>query len=268
MQTRSPEPEAACLVIHGYGGSPFEVEGLARALETAGFATSVPTLPGHADGYEGFGDVHFPDWLAHVEKELADMQKQFARVMILGFSMGGVLALNLACRYQVAGVVSLAAPLYVCTLFPWPLVNLQFYVNSGISLIGRFMATAPSKEAEDGENSRDIAPWKGYRGPLHFRQLRSMREGCAATRTMLPRLTAPILVMNDVRDGLVYSGNAWEIVRRVSSQDASLVLTRIQETISHHHMIPTHRETVDMVTEAVVRFGREKVLDPRPVVWV
>ncbi len=268
MEARSSCAEAACLLIHGYGGSPFEVEGLAQALETAGFATRVPTLPGHAGGYADFGDAHFNDWLAYVEKELTGLQKQYAKVMLLGFSMGGVLALNLACKYPVAGIVTLSAPLYVFNLFPWPLVSLRFYAHSGLSLIWRLMGQTTVNMSEQGETSRDFAPWKGYYGPLHFRQILSMREGCAATRVLLPRLTAPILVINDARDAMAYAGNAWEILNWVSSRDATLILTRIQETVSRHHMITTHRETVALVTEAVVRFGREKVLDPRLVVCV
>ena len=269
MDIPPTKPDTACLLIHGYGGSPFEVEGLARALETAGLATRAPTLPGHADGHAGFAETRFSDWLAHAEKELADLQKQYARVMILGFSMGGALALNLACRYPVVGVITLSTPVFVFTIFPWPLASLRFYANSGVSLIrrrmGQAMGQAPVRMTENGETSRDIAPWKGYLGPLHFCQLLSMRKGCAATRALLPRLTVPILVLHDAGDELVYSGNAWEIIRRVSSRDATLVLTRIQETVSRRHMITTHRETEGLVTETVLRFCREKVLDPRHV---
>lgn len=261
MKTRPVEPEAACLLVHGYGGSPFEVEGLARALEAAGFATRTPTLPGHAEGNADFALTRFSDWLAHAEQELTDLLRHSSRVMILGFSMGGTLALNLASRYPVAGVITLSAPVFVVNVFPWPLASLRFYAHSGASLVRRLMGQ-PVRMTENGETSRDLAPWKGYHGPMHFRQLLSMRQGCAATRALLPRLAAPILVMHDLTDGLVYSGNAWEIIRRVSSQDAALVLTRIQERISRHHMIPTHRETVATVTENIVRFGREKVLDP------
>ena len=44
----------ACLLVHGFGGSPFEVLPVAEALEASGFPVSAPTLPGH--------DTSIDDW--------------------------------------------------------------------------------------------------------------------------------------------------------------------------------------------------------------
>jgi carboxylesterase len=115
--------------------------------------------------------------------------------------------------------------------------------------------------AGGGETSRDIAPWKGYGGPLHIRQLLSLRRGCAATRALLPGLRAPLLVIQDERDRLVYQGNARAIAGRTATPDPSLILTRIRESVTRHHMITTHRETKDFVAGKIIGFLRGKKLD-------
>lgn len=250
---------AGCLLIHGYGGSTFEMEGLAAALTDAGTEARLVCLPGHGEGYKNFRKCRFSDWMAHAEKEFRAMAERCERVVVIGFSMGGIIALHLASRYPVGGVVVLSAPLFVLGLWPWPLENLKFYARTVVSQASRLLGL---HKPHAGETSRDIAPWKGYGGPLHFGQLASMREGCAVTRALLPKLTAPILIMQDARDGLVNPDNAWAIARRVASTDTTVILTHIQENVTRHHVITTHRETADLVAKTVVAFCREKMLDP------
>ncbi|SBV90520.1 putative carboxylesterase [uncultured delta proteobacterium] len=250
---------AGCLFIHGYGGSTFEMEGLAAAIAETGMEARLVCLPGHGEGHEDFRKYRFSDWMAHAEKEFRAMADRCGRVVIVGFSMGGTIALHLASRYPVAGVAALSAPLFVLGFWPWPLENLKFYAHTAVSQARRLLGL---HTPHAGETSRDIAPWKGYGGPLHFGQLMSMREGCAVTRVLLPKLTAPILLMHDARDGLVNADNAWAIARRVSSTETTVILTRIQEDVTRHHVITTHRETAGLVAETVAAFCREKMLDP------
>lgn len=249
-----------CLLVHGYGGSPFEMEGIESALVGAGFAAHTVCLPGHGPGYEDFRKYRFSHWLAHAEKEYKALAEKHERIALIGFSMGGVIALNLASRFPVAGVVALSAPVFVLGLWPWPLANLKFYGHTVVSQARRLLGLHHPHVA-GAETSRDIAPWKGYGGALHFGQLASMYEGCAVTRALLPKFSAPIHIMQDARDKLVNPNNAWEIARRVSSADTTVTLTRIKENVTRHHVIPTHRETADLVAETVVRFCREKTLD-------
>lgn len=247
---------AGCLLLHGYGGSPFEMENLGAALKEAGFAVRIPCLPGHGEGYASLGAYRYKHWLRHAEEELGSMLKIHTDVVVAGFSVGGNLALNLAARFPVAGIVTLSAPVFMLSFFPWPLVTLRFFAATAAAQAMRLLKAR--QVPEQGETSRDYAPWRGYSGPLHLAQLCSMRAGVAATRRLLPRLSAPICIMQDMRDAIVHCRNAWEIAARVASREAVIVPTRITENVTRHHMIPTHRETASFVEETVVRFCREK----------
>ncbi len=260
MTQETKTTRAGCLLVHGYGGSPFEMEGVASALENAGMRTRLVCLPGHGEGHEDFKKYRFPDWLAHAEKEFVAMAEGCGRIVVIGFSMGGAIALNLASRYPVDCIVSLSAPLYVFNLWPWPWENLKFHAHTLVSQTRRLLG--PSMLPPAGELSHEIAPWKGFSGPLHFGQFASMREGCAMTRALLPRITAPVLIMHDATDKVVNPENAWAIARRVASTDVTLRLTHIREESTRHHMITTHRETADFTARTVAAFCGEKVLDP------
>ena len=261
-----PGSRFGCLLIHGYGGTPFEMEGIARALTAEGITVSLPTLPGHGFGHEpgcepghgngkgDFASFRFDDWLSFVENELALLRAKCDKVAIVGGSMGGTLALNLASRFPVAGIAVISTPLYVLHVSPWPLRHAVFYASSGLEQLSRLLGGGKKGEGEARETSRSIAPWKGYAGPLNLAQLYSFRKGCITTRKLLPGLTAPLLVMHDANDRIVYSGNACEIARRVASSSITVRFTRISETITRHHMIVTHRETESFVTETVTKF--------------
>lgn len=244
-----------CLLVHGYGGTPFEMEGIAAALAGAGYAVNNLCLPGHGQDRDRFRETRFHHWLDHAENAYSAMLARHGRVFLLGFSMGGALALNIAARRGAAGVMTISAVVYVMQILPWPLVNARFYRDSLKVRVRKLLPFSPPV-GDTGETSQDIAPWKGYTGRLNFPQLWSFRKGCAQTRDLLPSLTAPLCVMHDVGDKLVYVGNAWEVARRASSERTEIRLTRMRETITSHHMVPTHRETAVFAASEAVRFAQ------------
>jgi carboxylesterase len=107
-------PVPAVLCLHGFTGTPFDVEPLARSLESGGYRVSSPMLPGHGAGVDALAAIAADDWLHAADAELtrlADLTG--SRVAVVGGSMGALLALRLARRRpeQVAALVLMAAPL-------------------------------------------------------------------------------------------------------------------------------------------------------------
>ncbi|GEM_PF-267903 len=107
--TLGPREGPEALLLHGLTGSPWDLRPLAEALATHGYRAQVPLLAGHAniDALETHG---WRDWLASAEKPL---RESTAPCVLLGFSMGGLLALELAARHPtlVRALVTLAVPL-------------------------------------------------------------------------------------------------------------------------------------------------------------
>lgn len=57
------------LVLHGFGGSPFEVEPLVNMLKEDGFKNIIcPTLPGHCKDIDAFKKTGFKDWALEAKK--------------------------------------------------------------------------------------------------------------------------------------------------------------------------------------------------------
>lgn len=242
---------AACLLIHGYCGSPFEMEPLAGPLRDAGFAVGNIRLPGHGTTVDDFLTTDFTDWRAATDAAYHELAARHKTVLAVGLSMGGTLALSLAARFPLAGVLSLAAPIYIYRFFPWQVQDLRLLA---LPLLAKLCTVLPAKPGRP--ESRTIAPWQGYEGVSCPRQLLSLSRGVAETRRLLPQVTAPLRIIHDRRDRLVYADNAWEIARNVSSRQVSLRLLGIEENVTSKHLLTTHKDVQDDIARDVLAFAR------------
>lgn len=102
--------ETGCLLLHGYTGTPFEMRMLADFLHDAGCTVLAPRLFGHATRPEDMLRARWQDWMASVEDGLNLLRGCTRQQVVMGLSMGGILALLTAARFQVGGVVAFSAP--------------------------------------------------------------------------------------------------------------------------------------------------------------
>ena len=105
--------EKCFLLIHGYTGSPYEMiyiaEGVNREL---GWTVRVPRLPGHATYTEDFLETGKRDWKRKVFDEYMEMRSECEEVVVGGLSMGGILSVILASKFDVKRIV-LYAPAFI-----------------------------------------------------------------------------------------------------------------------------------------------------------
>ncbi|HWC38914.1 MAG TPA: alpha/beta fold hydrolase [Acidimicrobiales bacterium] len=100
-------PDGA-LVLHGFTGNPQSMRGVAQALAGAGFAVELPLLPGHGTSVEDMVPTRWDDWSKAAEREYAELAARCRRVVVVGLSMGGTLAVWLATHHpEIAGLVAI-----------------------------------------------------------------------------------------------------------------------------------------------------------------
>ena len=97
------------LCIHGFTGGPYEVQPIADYLENnTDWKIVVPTLPGHGETLE-LKKFRAENWMMEAELALRKLQKEVDQVIVIGFSMGGLIAIYLAKRYKIEKLVLLSA---------------------------------------------------------------------------------------------------------------------------------------------------------------
>ena len=112
---------AAVLLIHGYGGTPYEMSWLSKQLNDSGYNVIVPRLPGHATNKKDFLASSWKDWLRRVSDAYIDLSAQYENVYVGGHSMGGLLASILAKYFEVKKLFLCAPAFKVSTHTSMPI---------------------------------------------------------------------------------------------------------------------------------------------------
>jgi carboxylesterase len=92
------EGRARALLIPGFMGTPKEMRPLGEALAAAGLAVRGILLPGFGPDSARLGAVRAADWLRAANDAWDEVAEGAARTTLVGFSMGGAVALQLAAR--------------------------------------------------------------------------------------------------------------------------------------------------------------------------
>lgn len=122
------------LLIHGFPGTPWEVRALGELLAANGYQAHAPLLPGFGPEIHQLADRRRNDWEAGVEAALRGLLPGARRLIVVGYSMGGALAVRLAARR------SLADSLDRLVLIN-PFSGLELPVGPLLSLITNFVSS-------------------------------------------------------------------------------------------------------------------------------
>ena len=248
-----PGSRGACLLIHGFTGSPWDMRPLGEALARAGIAAHGVRLPGHGTTPAAMLDARAPDWLLACDEALARLPGR--RVAVAGLSMGALLALVLAARHpgRVAGVAALA-----------PAVRFR---DRTLDSLRRLRIAAPllellrpwvQKDTTDllDTEARAEAPiLRAWPSP-RLRDLWEMQD--LAWGSAL-RVTCPVLVMVGAQDHVVDEAGAAALVRRLEKAP-SVRFVRIENSA---HILPRDRNR-DLVAAEVTAFV-DRTLGPAAV---
>jgi carboxylesterase len=97
---------ANVLVLHGFTGSPISMRPLAEAFAGAGFAVSMPRLPGHGTVVEDMVPTRWADWFGAARAAYDALAANGGPMIVAGLSMGGTLTVALGLdRPETAGLV-------------------------------------------------------------------------------------------------------------------------------------------------------------------
>jgi carboxylesterase len=91
----------AALLIHGFPGTPAELRGIGEFLHQQGWTVSCPLLPGFGEQIETLARRTHHDWYNAVCLEMTALHKKYQRIALVGYSMGGALALQVAAQHSV-----------------------------------------------------------------------------------------------------------------------------------------------------------------------
>ncbi len=101
--------DKAVILLHGLTDSPGNMEELAEFLNEKGYSVYVPLLPGHATKVQELNKKKYSEWYREAANTLEDVDEE--NVYVVGHSLGGLLALDLASRNNISGIITINAPI-------------------------------------------------------------------------------------------------------------------------------------------------------------
>jgi carboxylesterase len=204
----------ACLLLHGFTGSPWDVRPLGERLAERGYYVRAIRLPGHGSTPLAMAQVTHRDWEQAAEEALFSLQ-HFRHVFLGGLSMGALLALLLAARHheRVHGVAALAPAMrfreprmkLLERLQRWPVLELvkPFVEKTGTDI-----------EDPDARAEAPILP------SFPVVRLRDVFHLQRSAREALPLVRSPVLIAAADRDRVVLPEGARELARGLVSAPA------------------------------------------------
>jgi carboxylesterase len=227
-----------CLLIHGFTGTPFEIEPLARLLHEQGYEIVTPTLAGHGGDRQQMMHVTWRDWIVSVEVELRELFKREGTVHLVGFSMGGLIAAYLAAKHpgRITSLTMLSAPIYT--------------VNS--KQLFKTIAEAIQKSMRTGARQEDVTRYLMKVRATPLRSLAHFRRLVQTVKGQLGDVDVPLLVIQGEQDDLVEARSAAYIYESVKTTEKQLHLFA-----KSRHMI-CHDCEAEEVIRLVASFIRER----------
>lgn len=106
--------EIAILFVHGIVESPNQFHDFIEALKHQYSVVNV-LLPGHGKTGKDFARSSMKQWLDYVEAKVRELEKNHKTILIVGHSMGALLALEAAKNHPdtIKGLFLLAVPFYI-----------------------------------------------------------------------------------------------------------------------------------------------------------
>ncbi|WP_025845136.1 alpha/beta hydrolase [Paenibacillus ehimensis] len=193
------------LLIHGFTGSPSELRRLGYYLNDLGYTVNAVLLPGHGTTPEDMIRTGLDDWSGHVlhcYDTMAAGRVHGGKIVAIGHSMGGLLALELAMKRRLDGVVSLAAPMFLSSRKTSLALLLQYFI--------KYVERRPTAVAHLTEEActYDKTP---------VRCVVDLRKLMKLVKAGLGQVSAPLFVGQGEKDGMVLPKSAEYIYRHVSS---------------------------------------------------
>lgn len=100
--------QPAALLVHGFPGTPAELRPLGASLHQLGWTVHGPLLPGFGPEIGTLFERRHAEWVDAVHNALNNLRQTHHPVLLVGYSMGAALALQVAVAQPPSGLILLA----------------------------------------------------------------------------------------------------------------------------------------------------------------
>lgn len=205
----------ACLLIHGFTGTPKEMRWMGDYLNNLGYTCLGIRLAGHATRPKDMVRARWTDWTASMEDGYNLLRGITDRIFLVGLSMGSVLSLLMSTRLEVRGVIGMS------TVYRLP-VNLPAWE---FKIVSQFKAYIKKSRGVPGEDWYDKEAFTGHVSyPLNpVRSAAELQVLVSRMRSVLTKVNVPVLLIHSKDDKYVHADNMSLVYNALGTADKEMV---------------------------------------------
>jgi carboxylesterase len=207
----------AVLLLHGAGDTPQTLRLLGEYLHARGFHVVAPLLPGHGRDVGAFARITADELTVAARVAYEALVREREWVGVIGLSMGGALAVQIAADAPALPALGLAAPY----------LAMPTTITRAARIWWLWGLAAPLVKSGDGvsildpvERERNLA----Y-GVFTPNALRALYQTVRRAQAALPRVAAPTLVVQSRNDNRISVDAATSAFARLGAREKRLAWT-------------------------------------------
>lgn len=200
------------VLVHGFLAAPREMAELADYLWKQGLWVAVIRLKGHGTLPEDLALRTVDDWQESVDSGYAALKLVCEKVALVGFSLGGGLALDAALRNgDVSGVVAISPPL--------KLHNFYSKFASSLTVWNKVMTAMNMQQGK-----REFVDLVSEHPDINYHRLpvaalAKLGEFMEELEEQLPNITSPTLIIQSLGDPVVDPDGTWRLFEQLASPE-------------------------------------------------
>lgn len=215
------------LWFHAWASTKDDLQEMLMYLEQRGIECHSIDLKGHNTKPSDLHRVTYRDWLKQAEEAYQEISDKWDIIFVGGLSMGGQLALYLASKYKVSGIITIGTPLKVKVPF---IIRYMSHILQYIPyLIYRRQPFA---------NDRIKKISLSRKGAYKYFPISSVAQVCLLTRKIrrhyVNKVNSPILLIQSTSDHIVPRHNLQIFQKRLTTQSKDINIMWVEDS---YHLV-------------------------------
>lgn len=249
----------AAVLVHGFPGTALEMRHIGKALHEHGWTVQGLLLPGFGPDLINLTEYRSKDWVAYIRKEIQSLRDQgHAPLLLVGYSFGGGLALQVAVEEKLDGL-ALIAPLtwrssdfldmmvdFGRALFPTVIYPLRRLPMGSPLIESNFLRYLPEIDKDNPEHIQEL---KHLQLPMYV--VEQIREVGQKALSAAPEIKTQILLLQGAKDNTIRPASTRHLKALLGGEVTYEVVN------GPHSMTMPHNPAFEDVLSKVAAFGEE-----------
>lgn len=237
----------AILMIHGFPSCPYLYTYFADYFPNEGYDVYVPLLPGFGTDPKDLENTCFNQWYEYVRRYYLELRPKYDRIILMGHSMGGAIALKLAEEFQDSANRP-DALVTISAIVDYRNFSRLFVRTLAVIKPSYWAGTQNHQDKTDGQEE-----WTGYSG-IFPRAGLSLIAALPAIKREIPTIKIPFYAVQDKGDKTVSFSNLKTIEKLQRSDRFRAVELDMGKRDHTRHNLPMYRSVQKELASSISLF--------------